>query len=113
MDEVLNSAMVNFPLRLYEICPVSDGAAAVVVGKASDAGGDVAFIWDATNGMVGLGDLAGGSFISRAWGVSADGTTVVGHSSSASGTKAFIWDAVNGMRELDAVLTAQGVDQSN
>ncbi|HIG71047.1 MAG TPA: transporter [Myxococcales bacterium] len=31
MDEVLNSAMVNFPLRLYEICPVSDGAAAVVL----------------------------------------------------------------------------------
>ena len=31
MDQVLNSAMVNFPLRLYEICPVSDGAAAVVV----------------------------------------------------------------------------------
>jgi acetyl-CoA acetyltransferase len=31
MDQVLNSAMVNFPLRLYEICPVSDGAAAVVL----------------------------------------------------------------------------------
>ncbi|MBW2292121.1 MAG: transporter [Deltaproteobacteria bacterium] len=31
LDEVLNSAMVNFPLRLYEICPVSDGAAAVVL----------------------------------------------------------------------------------
>ncbi len=31
MDEVLNSSMVNYPLRLYEICPVSDGAAAVVL----------------------------------------------------------------------------------
>jgi len=31
MDDVLTSAMVNYPLRLYEICPVSDGAAAVVL----------------------------------------------------------------------------------
>jgi acetyl-CoA acetyltransferase len=31
MDQVLKSAMVNFPLRLFEICPVSDGAAAVVL----------------------------------------------------------------------------------
>jgi len=31
LDEVLNSSMVNYPLRLYEICPVSDGAAAVVL----------------------------------------------------------------------------------
>lgn len=34
LDEVLASAMVSYPLRLYEICPVSDGAAAVVLSSA-------------------------------------------------------------------------------
>jgi acetyl-CoA acetyltransferase len=37
MDDVLKSAMVSFPLRLYEICPVSDGAAAVVICSAEIA----------------------------------------------------------------------------
>jgi len=31
MEDVLQSNMVSFPLRLYEICPVSDGAAAVLL----------------------------------------------------------------------------------
>ncbi|MAI79524.1 MAG: transporter [Deltaproteobacteria bacterium] len=31
LEDVLNSNMVNDPLRLYEICPVSDGAAAIVI----------------------------------------------------------------------------------
>jgi acetyl-CoA acetyltransferase len=31
VDEVMASAMVSYPLRLFEICPVSDGAAAVVI----------------------------------------------------------------------------------
>lgn len=31
MEDVLSSAMVNYPLRLYEICAVSDGAAAAVL----------------------------------------------------------------------------------
>jgi acetyl-CoA acetyltransferase len=30
-EEVLNSPMVNYPLRLYEICGVSDGAAAAIL----------------------------------------------------------------------------------
>jgi acetyl-CoA acetyltransferase len=37
LDEVLNSAYVSYPLRLYEICPVSDGAAAVVICSAEEA----------------------------------------------------------------------------
>lgn len=32
MEEVLNSAKVCYPLRLYEICATSQGAAAVIVG---------------------------------------------------------------------------------
>jgi len=37
LEEVLGSAMVSYPLRLYEICPVSDGAAAVVLCSAEQA----------------------------------------------------------------------------
>jgi acetyl-CoA acetyltransferase len=37
LEDVLNSAMVSYPLRLYEICPVSDGAAAVVLCSADVA----------------------------------------------------------------------------
>ena len=45
----------------------------------------------------GLGDLAGGSFFSRANGVSADGSVVVGQSNSTSGVEAFRWTSVGGM----------------
>ena len=37
LEEVLASPMVSDPLRLYEICPVSDGAAAVVLCSAEQA----------------------------------------------------------------------------
>lgn len=37
LEDVLNSNLVSYPLRLYEICPVSDGAAAVILGSADEA----------------------------------------------------------------------------
>ncbi len=37
IEDVLGSPLVSFPLRLYEICPVSDGAAAVVLCSAEEA----------------------------------------------------------------------------
>lgn len=37
LEDVLASNVVSFPLRLYEICPVSDGAAAVVLCSAEYA----------------------------------------------------------------------------
>jgi acetyl-CoA acetyltransferase len=37
LEDVLNSAIVSDPLRLYEICPVSDGAAAAVICSAEEA----------------------------------------------------------------------------
>ena len=37
LEEVLGSPMVSYPLRLYEICPVSDGAAAVIICSAEQA----------------------------------------------------------------------------
>ena len=36
-EQVIESPMVCFPLRLYEICPVSDGAAAAVICSANFA----------------------------------------------------------------------------
>jgi acetyl-CoA acetyltransferase len=37
MEEVLNSPIVSSPLRLYEICATSDGAAAVILGSKKEA----------------------------------------------------------------------------
>lgn len=37
VEEVLNSRMVSYPLRVYELCAVSDGAAAVILGSAEAA----------------------------------------------------------------------------
>jgi len=37
IEEVMKSALVSYPLRLFEICPVSDGAAAVVLCSADEA----------------------------------------------------------------------------
>lgn len=71
-----------------------------VVGYSSGNNGAEAFIWDETNGMRGLGDLAGGSFSSEAFSVSVGGK-VVGSSSSNNGIAAFIWDETNGMQGLD------------
>ncbi len=37
LEDVLRSPLVSYPLRLYEICPVSDGAAAAVLCSAGEA----------------------------------------------------------------------------
>lgn len=50
--------------------------------------------------FTGLGDLAGGSFHSQAWGLSADGSVVVGQSISASGIEAFRWTPGGGIVAL-------------
>lgn len=45
----------------------------------------------------GLGDLPGGVFDSRAYGVSADGSVIIGQSRTANGIEAFRWTAETGM----------------
>ena len=56
--------------------------------------------------MIGLGDLPGGRFASRARGVSADGAVVVGTANYGDPDRtAFIWDATHGMRDLREVLS--------
>jgi uncharacterized membrane protein len=47
--------------------------------------------WTRTEGMVSLGDLAGGIVNSRSNAVSADGSVVVGNSYSDKGREAFRW----------------------
>lgn len=47
VEDVLGSALVSDPLRLYEICPVSDGAAAAIICSADAVrriGGDPVWI---------------------------------------------------------------------
>lgn len=44
-----------------------------------------------------IGDLPGGTFFSRAYAVSADGTTVVGNSVSSTGLEAFRWSVGGGL----------------
>jgi probable HAF family extracellular repeat protein len=61
--------------------------------------------------MVGLGDLAGGIFNSRAQGISADGSVVVGYSNSFFGDQAFRWTSGGGMVGLGDL--AGGIFLSN
>lgn len=69
-----------------------------------------AFRWTTDGGMVGLGDLPGGSFGSRANAVSADGSTVVGSSVGPAGIEAFIWTPTLGMVSLRNHLIGLGLD---
>jgi uncharacterized membrane protein len=64
-------------------------------------------------GMVGLGDLPGGEFHSRAIDVSSDGRVIIGFGHSAKGKESFVWDAdSNAMRSLFDALVADGLDLS-
>ncbi len=76
------------------------GDGSTVVGFGQSASGTQAYQWDATNGVQGLGDLAGGGFSSSADGVSAGAKIIVGGGKSASGLEAFRWDATNRMQGL-------------
>ncbi len=67
------------------------------MGGASSVSGREAFRWTSTGGLIGIGDLSGGSFESEAWGVSSDGQVIVGHGSSSSGLEAFRWTQGGGM----------------
>lgn len=84
----------------------ADGS--TVVGSTVGPLGQEAFRWTADEGMVGLGDLLGGSFRSVAFGVNADGSVIVGRGSalsfsSPSGVdRAFRWEAGSEMRQLAA-----------
>jgi probable HAF family extracellular repeat protein len=82
------------------------GNGQVIIGNGFGASGFEAFRWTAEGGLVGLGDLPGGSYSSWAnGGVSYDGSIIVGGSQSSEyASDAFIWDEVHGMRSLKNVL---------
>ena len=87
--------------RAYSVTP--DGS--VVVGGSSSSTGRQAFRWDASAGMVGLGDLHSTITDSEAYGVSADGNVIVGRASTNLESQvAFIWQEGVGMRLLQEVL---------
>ena len=44
MDEIASSPMICFLLRLFDCCPISDGAAAVVLSRVKRTGRDVEII---------------------------------------------------------------------
>jgi probable HAF family extracellular repeat protein len=73
----------------------------VVVGKAGSDLGAEAFRWTKETGMVGLGELPGGRFLSEATDVSADGTVIVGYSATGDpaviGEEPFRWTQETGM----------------
>lgn len=73
------------------------GNGLTVVGDGLLGAGSEAYLWTEQGGLVGLGDLPGGTFWSAAYGVSTNGATIVGESESAFGNEAFIWTASAGM----------------
>jgi uncharacterized membrane protein len=101
----------------------SSGASAVsfdgnaIVGKSASSEGREAYLWTATDGMIGLGDLPGGTFHGTGRDVSADGTVVVGQSNTGAGPpghfEAFIWTADTEMLRIVDVLQWRGVDATN
>lgn len=97
------------------------GAANSVVNGASEGGtflvgsgrfvqpsgstAEEAFLFSEAGGLVRLGDLPGGSFNSKAFAVSGDGSVVVGTSiGQTRSAEPFSWTAADGMRPLRAVL---------
>lgn len=83
-----------------------DGEVVVGYGDSTETtsepylGKDQAFRWTAGGGMIGLGDLPGGAFNSRAFGVSSDGQVAVGESDSAAGTDAIRYTEAGGIESL-------------
>jgi uncharacterized membrane protein len=81
----------------------------VIVGGGSSEenvipGTTEAFRWTEAQGLVGLDDLPGGLYASKAADVSSDGSVIVGQASTDRGREAFIWDEQHGLRNLREVL---------
>jgi len=69
-------------------------------GREAFDGTKEAFRWTKDGGMQGLGDLPGGSFHSKAFDVSADGSVIVGVGTGENGREAFRWTKDGGMKGL-------------
>ncbi len=76
----------------------ADGS--IIVGRGSSETGDQAFRWTEQDGLIGLGDLPGGTSWSMGTAVSADGSVVTGISSGDIGSQVFRWTSGDGMVSL-------------
>ena len=92
----LHAGGPSFP-NLGFVSPNAVSADGLVVVGRNNFGGSEAFRWTAAEGLVGLGDLPGGTVFSEALAVSADGSVIVGRSVSDSGSEAFRWTQATGM----------------
>jgi len=81
-----------------------------VVGSCASVFGFQAFRWTHAGGMIGLGDIAGGTFRGEARAVSANGDVVVGVGNAMSSEEtAFLWTNGSGLLNLKDYLVANGV----
>jgi probable HAF family extracellular repeat protein/autotransporter-associated beta strand protein len=102
----------------------ADGAVVVGTGSYAAGGGPLpvtgeAFRWTSSTGMVGLGDVRGGSGVSRAFAVSADGSVIVGKGDAAASFQvenlgvATRWTAADGMQSLGFLPGGSGLSVAN
>lgn len=93
---------------------ISIDGSTIVGSRASTSDSSTAFRWTASTGVVDLGTFRGNNH-SEADGASGNGSVIVGRSFAFGGgasfsQQAFIWDARDGMRNLQDVLTADGLN---
>jgi len=86
-----------------------------IAGRGTTATGRQPFLWSATMGMIGLGNLGAANTDAEARGVSNGGVRVVGYDPGSPGgfQTAFLWDAAHGMRPLrDVLANDYGMDMT-
>ena len=95
------------PIRSEAFAVSDDGS--TVVGQSNSAFGNEAFRWTQLEGMIGLGDLPGGAFVSQARCVSAGGSVIAGSGIASSGGKqASYWTQETDWIKLGFLLPGSG-----
>ena len=91
------------------------GDGAVVVGRGttgpffgSPNSGIEGFWWSESTGMLPMGDIPSGTYLSEASDVSTDGQIAVGHRATSNGYRAFRWSPGGGMQNLGNVSGLNG-----
>lgn len=100
---------INFFSFAYGVS--ADGSTVVGWSRAPGGSGIEAFRWTQATGMVGLGELEGGAYDSRAYAVTADGRLVGGFGTSAIGKEAVIWDHEGVMYRVKDLLLNAGLTE--
>ncbi len=89
----------TFSGGIYSIADGVSGDGTTVVGFSSSTAAGVlteAFRWTLGGGIIGIGDVAGGSFNSVGASASFNGSVIAGSGNSASGPEAFRWTSATG-----------------